>query len=240
MPGKVRLFKIMPLYSNRLNKGATTHTVSFMTTGETPAIQDELLIEDIATLRQLANPFRLRLLHAFRQPGSVRDVADSMNLPVTRLYYHVKILEDAGAIIVIETRKRGPQLEKVYRIAAHGIRPGPSILDGDVDPLEFAEVAASLVLDSARAELITSLARHVAEGFDLSSIKGSLGRTITRLPLERAVEMIAELQAYTITLKDADSDPTDALYGFTYSFFPLEPATGEPPSQPAQTQEESP
>jgi DNA-binding transcriptional ArsR family regulator len=210
-----------------------------MTTHETPAIQDELLIEDIDTMRQLANPFRLRLLHAFRQPQSVRDVADSMGLPVTRLYYHVKILEDAGAIIIVETRKKGPQLEKIYRIAAHGIRPGPSILQGGVDPVAFAEVAASLVLDSARAELITSLANHAAKGFDPTTINGALGRTLVRLPRERAVEIIDELQAYTVTLKDEDSDPTDALYGFTYSFFPLDPAVDEPPIQPAQAKEES-
>lgn len=230
----MRLFKLIPLYSNRLNKGVMAHTVSSMTTKETPAIQDELLIEDIATLRQLANPFRLRLLHAFRKPNSVRDVADSMDLPVTRLYYHVKILEEAGAIITVGTRKRGPQLEKIYRIAAQGIRPGPSILDGGVDPLEFAEVAASLVLDSARAELITSLAHHAAMGFDPTSINGSLGRTLTRLPLERAVEIIAELQEYTVTMTEADSDPSDALYGFTYTFFPLEPQAETPKTQPKE------
>ncbi len=208
-----------------------------MTTAETPPIREELLIEDISTLKQLANPFRLRLLHAFHRPRSVRDVADSMDLPVTRLYYHVKILEDAGAIIVVETRKRGPQLEKVYRITAHGIRPGPSIIEGGVDPVEFAEVAASLILDSARAELIASLTEHAAKGFDPATINGSLGRTLTRLPLPRAIEIIAELQALTLTIKDSDSDPTDALYGFTYSFFPLE--TQSIPSH-AQPKEESP
>lgn len=208
-----------------------------MTTAEIPPIREELLIEDIATLKQLANPFRLRLLHAFHRPRSVRDVAESMDLPVTRLYYHVKILEDAGAIIVVETRKKGAQLEKVFRITARGIRPGPTILDGGMDPVEFAEVAASLVLDSARAELITSLSEHAAKGVDPATINGSLGRTLTRLPLHRAIEVIAELQAYTLTLKDSDSDPTDVLYGFTYTFFPLEPQSIPPNAQP---KEESP
>jgi hypothetical protein len=197
-------------------------TFDVMTINPIPEIRDELLIDDLATLRQLASPFRLRLLHAFRSPQSVADVASSMAVPVTRLYYHVNILEDVGAIIVTGTRKKGPQLEKVYRIAAHGIRPSPSILSDGGDPVEFAEVAASLVLDSARAELVEALTRHAASGFDPASVTGSLGRTLTRLPHARALEIIDELQALTVAMKDEDSaDAT--LYGFTYLFFPLEP-----------------
>jgi len=199
-----------------------------------PPILDEVLITDLAVLRQLANPLRLRLAFFFREPHSVAEVAELMDVPVTRLYYHLRILEDAGVIVVVERRKRGPQIEKVYRIVAHTIRPSSSILEGGASPMEFAEVAASLVLDSARAELTTSLAQHAARGFDPSTIDGSLGRTLVRLPRDRALELIAELEAMVHAIKRSEStDPDDLLYGFTYTLFPIEVPQTPPPGKAA-------
>ncbi len=191
-----------------------------------PPILDEIQIDDIEVLEQLASPLRLRILFHLRQPRSVRELAERMGMPVTRLYYHVGILEEAGAIGVVETRKRGPQLERVYRIVAHSLRPAPDIVtSGRVDAQRFAEAAASLIIDSARAELTESLTAHAAAGFDPTSIRGSLGRTIVSIPPDRAGEVIERLEAFIAELKD-EEDPDDGqAFGFTYTFFAMEPTT---------------
>jgi DNA-binding transcriptional ArsR family regulator len=230
------MFKNRRVLSNRLNNDTGLDIFLFMPIEqEQPPIVDEVEIDDIETLKRLANPMRLRLLFYFRNPMSVGDVAAAMGVPVTRLYYHVKMLEDAGVIFVIATRKRGPQLEKVYRIVAHTIRPGASILDGGVEPTEFAEVAASLVLDSARAELVASLAKHAARGFDPQSIDGTLGRTIVRLSPEHAADLNRRLEGLVHEVKEQDSgDDTHLLYGLTYTFFPIEPPNEPTPPTEAR------
>lgn len=190
---------------------------------DVPGILDEIEIDDLQVLRQLANTMRARLLFHFRQPRSVADVAARMRVPVTRLYYHVNMLEEAGVITVVGTRKRGPQLEKVYRITAHEIRPAPGILSrSGADAEEFAMVAAGLVLDSARAELVDSLARHARAGFDPEEIAGELGRTIVSLPESVAAEFVARLRDLVMELKDHDDDG-GRLYSFAYAFFALDP-----------------
>lgn len=193
-----------------------------------PDILEEVEISDIAALRQIANPIRLRILFHLRQPLSIRELAGVMDVPVTRLYYHVGILFDAGVILVTTTRKRGPQLEKVYRIVAQSIRPSSAILnDGNVTPAEFAEVAATIVLDTTRAELVTSLSRHAAAGFDPDAVVGSLGRSIISMSQERATEIAEHLIDLINDLK-AEDEPGGTLYGLTYSFFPIEPPTEGP------------
>ena len=193
-----------------------------------PPIAEELAIDDLEVLRKLANPLRLRLLALFREPRSIAEVAQQMDVPPTRLYYHVNMLADAGVLAVVATRKRGAQLEKVYRIVAHSIRPSDDILRApQADPEAFAEVAASLILDSARAELTSSLAHHARTGFDPSKVIGSLGRTLVNLTPEQAELWARRMQEFAVEIKAADTDEGSEMYGFTYSFFPLDPPTSE-------------
>jgi len=195
---------------------------------QVPELIEELEINDIAALRRIANPIRLRILFHLRQPMSIRELAEAMGTPVTRLYYHIGILFESGVILVTQTRKRGAQLEKVYRIVAQSIRPSSDILkDGTVTPVEFAEVAATLVLDSARAELTTSLALHAESGFSPDSINGSLGRAIVSVSTERATE-VAQILIDLVTDLKEDDERNGTLYGLTYSFFPIEPPKEEP------------
>lgn len=194
-----------------------------------PPILEELEIDDLEALRKLANPMRLRLLASFREPHSIAEVAHQIGVPPTRLYYHVNMLVDAGVLMIVDTRKRGAQLEKIYRVVAQSIRPATGIIQRhDVDPAVFAEVAASLVLDSARAELTASLTEHVKSGFDPSQITGALGRTLVSLTPDQAKEWSARIQEFAVELKGDDQDNSDAeVYGFTYSFFPIDPPTTE-------------
>lgn len=190
-----------------------------------PPIEDELLIDDLEDLKQLANPIRLRLLFYFQTPRSVAEVAREMGVPVTRLYYHVRILEAAGAIAPVATRKRGPQLETIYRIVARSLRPSAEIMNNDdTDPGEFAEITASLILDSTRAELIDALRRHAERGFDPSDFEGSIGRTIVELPRSVGREFIQRLEGLIMEAKTVDHEGDDhAIYGITYSMVMLEP-----------------
>ena len=76
---------------------------------------EEFLIEDLEGFRVIDNPLRQRLLHLARHPKSVRELADALEVPVTRLYYHVNMLEKAGFIEAVDVRKSGAQLERVYQ-----------------------------------------------------------------------------------------------------------------------------
>jgi DNA-binding transcriptional ArsR family regulator len=191
-------------------------------------ILDEVVIDDIEVLEQLVSPVRLRILYHLRTAQSVRELADAMSTPVTRLYYHIGILLDAGVITVIDVRKRGAQLEKVYRITGHSIRPSDRIVESAAgDARRFAEVAAGLVLDSARAELTESLTAHAEAGFDPARLAGSLGRTIASIPADHVEEVIGQLEAFITDLKDCDREGVGAAYGFTYAFFPIEPPDPE-------------
>src|SRR5947209_18652343 len=71
---------------------------------------EERTITDLETLRVLADPLRLSIIGAFpsavgrRRPMSVKEIAERIDEGQTKLYRHVKKLEDVGLIYVAETR----------------------------------------------------------------------------------------------------------------------------------------
>jgi DNA-binding transcriptional ArsR family regulator len=52
--------------------------------------ETQFVIEDVATLKALADPLRLRLMNLLAtHPRTVKELASIVGVPQTRLYYHV-------------------------------------------------------------------------------------------------------------------------------------------------------
>ena len=85
-----------------------------------PEILEERRVEDLEMLRMLADPLRLAILGALpasadEPPKTVKEVAEELDEGQTKLYRHVKQLEDSGLIHVAETRVVSGIIEKRYR-----------------------------------------------------------------------------------------------------------------------------
>lgn len=184
-------------------------------------VRDDYYIEDLFTLEVLNSPIRLRILHNFREPGSVRDVAEALDVPVTRLYYHVNLLEEIGAIEVVETRKVGAMIQRIYRTSARNFKAAPNILDNIDDKQKFAEIGAATIVDGARmdaeATILTQLEKlDVGEGVE---VLGSMGRTVVQLTDDQVREFVARLEELVTEINDSDT-PEGEAYGLSWVFFP--------------------
>jgi DNA-binding transcriptional ArsR family regulator len=85
--------------------------------------------DDIATMDALANPIRLKLLDVFRTPSTVKDAAEALEVPVTRLYHHVNTMVEHGLLVVAEERQKGSLTERLFRVAAGSIRPSAAFFE---------------------------------------------------------------------------------------------------------------
>jgi len=88
---------------------------------------EELVIEDIDTLKVLADPVRLRIHFALEEPRTVKELAHLLGMPQTRLYYHVKLLEKAGLINVVARRTVSGIEERTYQTSAKSTTVSPSL-----------------------------------------------------------------------------------------------------------------
>ena len=119
-----------------------------------PRVDPEaLVIRDAATLKALADPTRLQVLMELSDGAkTVKDVAASLGVGATRLYYHFKILERAALIRVAKRRMVSGIEERTYAATAQSWTPAPEatsslVQSGLVDAL----------LEVVRAELELAL-----------------------------------------------------------------------------------
>lgn len=184
---------------------------------------DFLEVEDIEVFEALNNPTRFRIVRHLQEPRSVRDVAELFDVPPTRLYYHFNMLEEAGVISVVETRKVGAMLQKLYQVKAKTFRPAPALAQGDYEPEELAKITAGVVLDGARVDAEEALSLHFADVRDglERKLAGALTRSFTVMSKERARRFAEHLEELIEKEFDTQDDPEGTEYGLTLVFLPL-------------------
>lgn len=88
-----------------------------------PKPDAEFIVNDLETLKVLADPLRLQIIELMTPAArTVKQLAAELNLPPTKLYYHIKQLEERALIRVVDTRIVSGILEKQYQAAALSYR----------------------------------------------------------------------------------------------------------------------
>lgn len=82
----------------------------------TPA--KEFIVSDLETLKVLADPLRLSILQYLNKPGTVKQIAEKIDKPPTKLYYHFNLLEKHRLIKMVDTRIVSGIIEKHYQVSA--------------------------------------------------------------------------------------------------------------------------
>ncbi len=187
---------------------------------ELPDVPDDVHINNEAQIEALRSPVRMRVLNAARRPRSVREIADMLDVPVTRLYYHINLLHDVGFLEVVHTRKSGARLEKLYRVAGKSIVVGSDLADQAPDPATAARALAAVVLEPALHEAETALTDRMSGN---EGQRVDLGRSLAVLSPEDAATIsrkIEELIREHLADQNESDHPEAQTYAFTFTFLP--------------------
>ncbi len=150
-----------------------------------------LEFDTLEALDTLMSPLRLRLLSCFREPATVREAADRMDVQVTRLYRHVNRLVDHGFLIVSEERPKAKTVEKLYRTAGKNIRPSAAFLE----QYGTEGTAELLRLGFRTVEADVVAAALVDPSIDPSGERSTFGFTRLYLDEARLRELVEAVEA---------------------------------------------
>jgi len=77
--------------------------------------KDTMIVAEPAQLRAMADPFRVQLVQLLRDRArSTQELAQQLSMPKGTVGHHLKVLESAGLIRVVRTRKVRAVTEKFY------------------------------------------------------------------------------------------------------------------------------
>ena len=164
-------------------------------------MRDVMLIEDSGQAAAILNPLRLEILRRSDEPRTCTELAEALGETPQKIYYHVKVLERAGALERVEERRVRAIHEGYYRAAARSYWLSPKLV-GPIGGSRRARASASLgALLPLAEELQTDVGRlaqsergdNVALGF---SAQVRLGRPEDRSAflsdLQNAIQSIAK------------------------------------------------
>lgn len=125
-----------------------------------PELVEFRRIEDAATIKALADPLRLQIMRVLGHDArisprimTVKQIAEELDEPTTKLYRHIKQLLAADLIQVAELRLVGGIVEQHYRVAqaGWGVHPGSyEPASGEVVPGEVTGMLEAAVTDFFR------------------------------------------------------------------------------------------
>lgn len=104
-------------------------------------------------------PARLRLLRNLSRPNSASGLARKLSLPRQRVNYHLRELERAGFVELVEERRKGNCVERVFQLTARTYVISPEVF-GEVieDPGEVRDRFSASYLIALAARVIRELA----------------------------------------------------------------------------------
>lgn len=190
---------------------------------------EEFVIEDLETLKVLADPLRLRLCELMEKPTTVKHVAEKLDLLPTKLYYHINLLEKHGLIVLVDTRIVSGIIEKHYQIAAKTVKVARHLLStGEDSESGGLNLTLTTMLDTTREELIESVQSGMVElaedGERHKSLSIQMG--VVNLTDEQATDFYKEVESlferYRQLSSEENDDKRDKLkaYRTLYMLFP--------------------
>jgi DNA-binding transcriptional ArsR family regulator len=142
---------------------------------------DLLTVRDPAQAAALLQPQRLRLLEGLSEPDSAAGLARRFGLPRQQVNYHLRELERAGLVELVEERRRGNCVERVMVAVARRVVISPDVLGGmDVGIGDTRDHFSPI-------SLVAAAARTIRELGELQSRAAEGGSRLTTMTLESEV-----------------------------------------------------
>lgn len=103
---------------------------------------------------------RVQILQALAEPDSAAGLSRRLGMPRQRINYHLRQLEAAGLVELVEERRKGNCTERVLRASAQGYVVDPAMLGGlDVDPARAGDRMSATFVVSLLARGIREIAK---------------------------------------------------------------------------------
>jgi DNA-binding transcriptional ArsR family regulator len=195
--------------------------------------QEAYTLQNLDQIKVLASPLRVRILEAFGQERTTKQVAELLGEKPTKLYHHVDALEKVGLIALSRTRQNRGTVEKYYVAVARTFRAdsrafAPTKKKGSKKNVALQQMI-STVFDTTSTELVSLIdqGEGAGKGIEEEGILSFLEIRGTRAQLEDIRSKLrALIQSVTA---DAESDDGEQQrYRLTLAYYPLDLAKPRP------------
>ena len=190
-------------------------------------LADEFVVDDLEVLKVIAHNTRLEILQSLKHPKTVKEIAKRLNLPATKLYYHVNLMEKHGLIQVVETNIVSGIIEKKYQATARNYRMQDGLLTDGNTFREEIDLMLETIFNTTRREIRRSIEAKQMKLTDEDK-RGLMWHSGLRLTPtqfaefhEHLEELLRKMEAQNQQNDVDDAESGINLYGITVAFYPI-------------------
>jgi DNA-binding transcriptional ArsR family regulator len=163
------------------------------------------LLQEPDRVRLALSPIRHKLLDRLREPASATQLAAELDMGRQRVNYHLRALERAGLIELVEERQRRGCVERILVAGADAFVVDPSVMRAGHLPAAQDRFAAEHLIDTAGGVVR-----------DVARMQGAAEREGTRLltfTIETEVSLAApgDLERFTDALAELVAQAASAF-----------------------------
>lgn len=115
--------------------------------------QEHIVITSAEIVHMMSDPMRIRIGEALNEPRSAKEIATIFDMPVTRLYYHINLMEEHGMIQVVDTQIVSGLVEKKYQMIARNFSIDGDIFSGDPKVGRRVDELVGAIFETVRRQL---------------------------------------------------------------------------------------
>ncbi|HBX70399.1 MAG TPA: hypothetical protein DEH25_13735 [Chloroflexi bacterium] len=196
-------------------------------------IEEEFLVTDLETIKIISDPLRVQILEHIGLTSdqgnliTVKELADTLDISPTKLYYHINLLEKHDLIRVAETRVVSGIIEKRYQIRARRIRAELDLSqDSEInrdEGLQLTLSSVSTMFDTAYNNIEKSFRlrlQEIAEAqSNLEKSSWYSSQSMLQLSPEQAQDFTGDLKALVNKYSEVNH-PEGLVFGLTILFNP--------------------
>jgi DNA-binding transcriptional ArsR family regulator len=184
-----------------------------------------LALQDLAQVRALSHPLRLRLLEVFgEKPRTTKQAAELLRQPPTRLYHHVAALERAGLVRLRETRPNRGTVEKYYEIAARQFEVASAAARSPASASRPRTAIGLTLFEQARQDLVGALTGTQADHDAVFAARGIVALTPAGArDLQKKLRHLFE----EMGRKASARGPSRKRYSLTFAVIPMRVEPGD-------------
>jgi len=195
--------------------------------------KESLVLDNAAQIRALADPLRYRVFELLTvEPRTAKQTAGLMGTKPTRLYHHFGVLEKAGLIRKVKTRRKRGTTEKYYEAVAKTIAFAPDILGDKVKPVSSLTSATF----QTTLEEIAAVERAASDASKEPQVL--MGRLKFRTTEAKAKKLQTKLEAWLKMCQEASDSNGDAEYAVMVACYQVAPSDRTERDQKDQENEE--
>ena len=127
--------------------------------------KDILRIDNIKLLKVISDPIRKQIIDVlYDDPLTASEIADEINFPKDKIYYHIKKLQSSGILIIAESEKVKGITQNKFINAAKKFEIDESLLGDQPSPL-------------IKESKTKSVKKNIDETLDVDSIQDDTDET---------------------------------------------------------------